>query len=461
MNLNIIGQSVQGYLHKIHKPEELPCQDAFLIKEIEKDIVYAVAVADGHGSPLCRYSDEGAEISAGVFCDKMAELYFAYKDDIAKLWAFLHRDGSLQLSQEIVLEWRARIRKKHVDEGRRCTEIPVDKSIDEWEKWKDVYYLYGTTMVGMLIAPEFHFAIQIGDGDITKIENGKAFTVIEGDKILGVETHSLCEKYPWRDAYSILMHTNEKSNFAYVLSSDGFKNSHKTEKDYFKSCEEYVSTLRKANPKEFRKAIGAWLSETSEFGCGDDITVVIIDSFDQILENNVMVSDSPEEIFVQESPSTNSESISNTENLISNQEFLSENQNTDNSPSVCDVTKPSDDTLTGTIVESSSVCNVTKPSDDILTGTIVEPCLYRTQIGNILHKDENSNQSINERIIENEEQEKAPVCFDEKQDDKKIETKPYNPDDCICETDNGIVENHIEGNNDSNVQEKIENNNEI
>ncbi len=305
MKISVIGCSSQGYSHRIHEPE-LPCQDAHLIKDIEDGVV--LAVADGHGSPTCLYSDVGSRLSAETFCEVMAEYCERYKNsdgDYSQLYTFFHREGEWQVAQNIVKTWRAKVRKafedvraihderepgkypplEEDDIGNGCENCKEPDQLygneqDDWEKRKEIYHLYGTTLVGMLITPEFHFALQIGDGDISRInDDGQAEIFLEEDNILGVETYSLCEREPWKRAHAKLIHSSN-DEFSYILSSDGFKNSHASQHDYLISCKEYVDAKRSCDEEKFKAALPDWLYETSEYGCGDDITVVIIDSYD-------------------------------------------------------------------------------------------------------------------------------------------------------------------------------------
>ena len=69
--------------------------------------------------------------------------------------------------------------------------------------------MYGCTLLGMLITDEFVFSYQMGDGDIMCVDSDGVRTVIDGDHILGVETHSLSGKNAWEKSVTndILEHT--------------------------------------------------------------------------------------------------------------------------------------------------------------------------------------------------------------------------------------------------------------
>ena len=60
-----------------------------------------------------------------------------------------------------------------------------------------------------------------------------------------------------------------------MLSTDGFSNSYKNEQEFVKICTEYYEMIKEHGADVIDANLKSWLSETSEMGCGDDITVLI------------------------------------------------------------------------------------------------------------------------------------------------------------------------------------------
>jgi len=264
MKLTILDVHQIGYSHKLHG---LPLQDASRQKRSPDGSWAAVAVADGHGSASCKYSDDGSMLAARVFLDCMDSLYSMKNTHLEE---FIRQEADTGIAMNIVWDWQKRVKKLHSDYQR---ELPLKNGeIDDTA----LYHLYGTTLIGMLITPEFHFAFQIGDGNITSVSGKKAAAVLEDDQLLGVETHSMCEKQPWKHARYSIKHIENPQQFAYVITTDGFKNSHASQEDYERSCIDYVSMLEENGEHAIKENLPDWLSETSEQGCGDDITMAII-----------------------------------------------------------------------------------------------------------------------------------------------------------------------------------------
>lgn len=178
----------------------------------------------------------------------------------------------MRIAQLIDNEWKRRILKAHSNNKREKIYDKNGKSDKN-----AVYQQYGTTLVGLLITSKFIFAFQIGDGDIIFVDSDGVTPVVEVDKILGTETHSLSKTAAWKNAVSMIrMHDPEKSTpYLYMLSTDGFANSFKTQDEFYKTCQEYYDIIVEHGMKTIRVNLKDWLNETSRLGCGDDITVVL------------------------------------------------------------------------------------------------------------------------------------------------------------------------------------------
>lgn len=257
-----------------HKRNGLPCQDSKKIVEISEQIVI-IAVADGHGSKKCPRSDRGSTIAVNTFCEVMKNYLQSYGTDeegLSNLITFLNREGELRFAQNICEEWQTRVKQSYYKKK-------ADGMLDEKGKikWPAVYSLYGTTLLGVLLTDSFVFSFQIGDGDISLVTEKEVFTLVESEKFLGTETHSLSNPDAWQKAVSsVHRRDSENKNFCmYMLSTDGFSNSHASEVDFQKTCIEYFEMIRDHGAEAIQANLKKWLTETSELGCGDDITVVM------------------------------------------------------------------------------------------------------------------------------------------------------------------------------------------
>lgn len=260
MGVNIFGDWAQG---ASHNRAGIEWQDYWRKIDYVKG-VYILSVADGHGSEKCPYSAEGARFATKVFCSLMLEYYNNY-DDLNALETFLNREGDTKFARTIDLTWKEEVLSAQ-ERGGRNIELSE----------KEIYMLYGTTLLGLMITGSFVFAFQIGDGDMIYADGSTVTPLIRSDKLLGVETHSLSSGNAWKNAVCGVMNRelNENLPYMYMLSTDGFSNSFENRGAYYTTCREYFEMINKHGVKTVKEHLKQWLSETSEMGCGDDITTV-------------------------------------------------------------------------------------------------------------------------------------------------------------------------------------------
>lgn len=264
----VFGESVQG---SSHKRVGIGCQDNKSGCKFE-DGTIILSIADGHGSKSCPYSKTGSQIAVNVFVKVLEKFYDSYTGNLESLLTFLNREGDTKVAQAIDAEWKRRVLKAHTNNKY---EVPRN---EEGEKNKaEIYALYGTTLIGLMVTPLFLFAFQLGDGDVIHVDSEGVSHIISSDRILGVETHSLCRLDSWKRTITCVRRMEEEKTrpFMFMLSTDGFANSYKNEQEFSITCVDYFHMIREHGACTVRDNLKDWLSETSEMGCGDDITLYI------------------------------------------------------------------------------------------------------------------------------------------------------------------------------------------
>lgn len=268
MMQRILGESVQGYTHI---QRNLECQDRKLSRELE-DGSLVLSVADGHGSRSCPYSGTGAELAVNTFCKLIEELHSGFQNAGDLLSDYLNHQGSLKFAQTVERAWKEDVQAYHLKVG-----LPMPMTQTGEEDLNALYRLYGTTLLGLLIAPTFVFAFQIGDGDITYADDGGVQPVVVADKLLGVESHSLCSREAWKKAVSTVRFQPWEQHLpcAFLLSTDGLSNSYADDEAFGQTCAQYFEALKTYGPDTVEENLPEWLSETSRLGCGDDTTLLM------------------------------------------------------------------------------------------------------------------------------------------------------------------------------------------
>ena len=285
MMQRIIGESIRGYTHI---QRNLECQDRKLSRELE-DGSLVLSVADGHGSRSCPYSGTGAELAVNTFCKLIDELHSDFQNagdlfdfqnaedrsgfqNAEDLSGFLNHQGGLKFAQTVERAWKEAVQTIHREKG-----LPMPMTQTGEEDLNALYRLYGTTLLGLLIAPTFVFAFQIGDGDITYVDDGGVQPVVVADKLLGVESHSLCSREAWKKAVSAVHFQPWEQHLpcAFLLSTDGLSNSYADDEAFGQTCAQYFEALKTYGPDTVEENLPEWLSETSRLGCGDETTLLM------------------------------------------------------------------------------------------------------------------------------------------------------------------------------------------
>ena len=264
----IIAGMVQG---ASHKRKGTPCQDSCRVMWLRDDSV-VIAVADGHGSSASPFSKTGSAIAVNVFCKEIGALFSGYQNDLDLLMTYLNRNGDTKIAQQIRKEWCSRVITNH-RKKKRTIEADPSGEIGS----SAVFRQYGTTLLGLLVTPLFLFAFQIGDGDITFVDKTEVRPFVNASKILGTETHSLCKADAWKKANTAVYCCESvlSGNTMILLSTDGLSNSYRDEHEFMIACRDYYSRKEQYGTKAVADNLKEWLQETSEKGCGDDITVVM------------------------------------------------------------------------------------------------------------------------------------------------------------------------------------------
>jgi hypothetical protein len=261
----IVGESVQGASHKLINKE---CQDHH--KSVVEPDFFILSAADGHGSDACPYSAEGSRLAVEVFCRIIGEYCEHYRGHWDTLITFLHREGETKIAQSVETEWKEAVLESHATNGR-------EPALTD-ETGKDaIYCLYGSTLLGLLYAPGLIFSLQFGDGDIIQINDTAIMTLVQPDKMLGVETHSLCRPRAWQEAVTSVRRAESGlcGPCAFMLTTDGFENSFATPEAYQKAAFEYFESMKNYGAEAISEQLSGWLEETSAAGCGDDITLLL------------------------------------------------------------------------------------------------------------------------------------------------------------------------------------------
>lgn len=252
-----IAEKVIGFTHQ---KSGLDCQDAFG-KCRYKGILF-LAVADGHGSAACKYSDVGAKKAVESFIETMKLLCKVY-ESTEQFHAYLNKHKQDKIPQGICGAWERKVKHYHALTHKDEFFAPL---------------LYGSTLLGLAIFDDFIFGVQLGDGDMLAVNlDGQTERIITPEKILGTETASLSSPDSWQKMLITTHHYSSVDDLPalYMLSTDGLANSYISDDAFLTSGRDYVDLITENGIGIVRENLAGWLNETTRDGCGDDITLAL------------------------------------------------------------------------------------------------------------------------------------------------------------------------------------------
>ena len=234
-----------------------------------------LAVADGHGSAKNFRSDTGSRFAK--------EVSLRLAEEIAT-------SGSLELSdvkhslqsvipRRIVQDWLALV---HAD-LRKSPLTEEELSVLETQSGRSSrdfvagspHVAYGSTLVTAMATKSFVAFWQIGDGDVLIVSGrGNVGRPVAGDEqLIANETTSLCSPDAWLLFRIAVLGTPPP---LIMVSTDGFANSFQSEEGFFKFGSDILRIVATEGIDAVDGKLDGWLTEMTQQGSGDDISLGII-----------------------------------------------------------------------------------------------------------------------------------------------------------------------------------------
>jgi serine/threonine protein phosphatase PrpC len=285
----VLTASVQGFSHL---RSETPNQDAADARVSSEGTLPAIViVADGHGSPKSTRSDIGSGIAVQVAMDVAQKFVGEMRGaslsqvkeyvDLGKLQARIY-DGwkqkvKLHFEEHPPDEWKGSAAGLTSD-ATQSTGQSLSRDVP--------LSMYGSTLLLAILNHDYLLSLQIGDGDILAVfdtsDDAGQLTfkvkrlIPKHEENIANETDSLCMLNPVKAFRYYFQHFESQKPAMVFLSTDGYYNSFASDESYQKNCLSLLSTLHSQGIDEVRRELPTWLSEYSQEGSGDDVSVGIV-----------------------------------------------------------------------------------------------------------------------------------------------------------------------------------------
>lgn len=275
---HVIGKSIRG---ASHERTGRPNQDAICwLPESGIGPPLILAISDGHGSAQHFRSDLGAQFAVAT---AMTELqpFLDGQPELSNLSAVKHL-AEEQVPRRLVWVWREAV-TAHVAE-HPFTEEEWTRLIEEkgpparQAVEANPALAYGATLLITLVTEAFILHLQLGDGDILTVsERGEVTRPLPVDeRLIANETTSLCSPNAWRDFRVGFQVFTQHPHALILLSTDGYANSFADEVGFLKVGSDLLEMIRSQGLDQANVNLERWLTEASQEGSGDDISLGII-----------------------------------------------------------------------------------------------------------------------------------------------------------------------------------------
>ncbi|MFH9958328.1 PP2C family serine/threonine-protein phosphatase [Streptomyces roseolus] len=225
-----------------------------------------LAVADGHGSASYPRSNVGARFAAELFAAKGREFGALVRPGRLP---WLRDYARYELPEQLVRDWQARV---WAHWGRQPGPEGADAPREE------VLRMYGSTLIGAVLAPGLFVAWQLGDGELTVVDaDGSVRLPLAPEHAeLGDETASLCLRKAW---HLVRVHWEPLPEPAraprlVALSTDGLSKSFASDAGFTEFTSGLYERLASRGLPGIEDDVPRWLEAASRHS-GDDTTLAL------------------------------------------------------------------------------------------------------------------------------------------------------------------------------------------
>jgi hypothetical protein len=236
-------------------------------------------VSDGHGSPRHFRSQIGSSLAVSTVA---ATLQGFLRDSVAPngLVPFVPEQVH-ELERKIVSGWLAAVQSDMENNPFTEAELTALERQEGAEGQAAVMaspeLAYGATLLAAAATERVLLYLQLGDGEILSVTAQGTTTrpLPPDDRLIANQTTSLCQPEAWKDFRSTWV-TNGALPSLVLLSTDGYANSFRSDEDFLKIGQDYLEIIREQGISSLAEELPAILTEATQQGSGDDITLAIL-----------------------------------------------------------------------------------------------------------------------------------------------------------------------------------------
>lgn len=240
-----------------------------------------LAVSDGHGSAKSFRSEIGAQFAVDTAVAVLSDLL--RDESMTSNLTYAKHIIEERVPQELVRRWTDKV-ENHIKENRFCTDDMTIRAQKEEEDANPTARLdrrlvvYGATLLVCVVTETYVAYLQLGDGDIILVsEAGQTERPLpKDDKLFANETTSLCLPNAWQEVRFAFRPLASAMPALVLLSSDGYINSFSNQQGFLQVGPDILDMMRSDGIDTVKSSLKGWLTEATQSGSGDDITLGIV-----------------------------------------------------------------------------------------------------------------------------------------------------------------------------------------
>jgi serine/threonine protein phosphatase PrpC len=264
-----------------HQRWGLPNQDAAqcTVTPSAQGTVAVAVVSDGHGSPRHFRSQIGSSLAVSTVAGTLQ--CFLRESVASKGQVPFVPEQVHELERKIVSGWLAAVHSDLERNPFTQAELATLEKEDGLEGRAAVEsspeLAYGATLLAAGATDKVLLYLQLGDGEILSVSATGTTTrpLPPDDRLIANQTTSLCQPEAWKDFRSSWV-TNPALPSLVLLSTDGYANSFHSDEDFLKIGQDYLEIIRQQGIASLAEELPAILTEATQRGSGDDITLAIL-----------------------------------------------------------------------------------------------------------------------------------------------------------------------------------------
>lgn len=274
----VVGRSVRGASH--HRAG-LPNQDSLgWLQRSGPGEFLIVAASDGHGSAKYFRSHTGSRLAIEAALALAQE--FVEGQEASTTLSAIKRTAEERLPQELTRKWREAVGRDLNDAPLTTEELETLAKADSDAARSSIeanpVHAYGATILLTVVMQSFILYFQLGDGDILIVsESGEVTRPLQKDeRLFANETTSLSSTSAWSDFRISFQALAGQPPALILMSTDGYANSFQDEEGFLKVGSDILDMIRSDGLDKVDESLEAWLTEATDKGSGDDVTLAII-----------------------------------------------------------------------------------------------------------------------------------------------------------------------------------------